>query len=58
MRKKKKKDEKILDTDRDLINDIELATYIDARERYDWLNQEYEQHVIDDYEKRGCKEIN
>ena len=39
----------------DLINDIELATYIDARERYDRLHQEYEQHVIDNYEKHNAK---
>ena len=34
----------------DLINDIELATYIDARERYDELLRLSEEDVIDEYE--------
>lgn len=33
----------------DIINDIELATYIDARERYDELLRLTEEEVNDDY---------
>lgn len=51
----KLKNETLLNNNRDLINDVELATYIDARERYDRLHQEYEQHVIDNYEKHNAK---
>ena len=40
----------------DLIDDIELATYIDARERYDYLHREYEEIVADNYEKTKKKE--
>lgn len=49
--KSKLNDETLLITDRDLVNDVELATYIDARERYDRLHQEYAQHVEDDYKR-------
>lgn len=35
----------------DLAEDVELGTYIDARERYDYLNREYDQIVFDHYEK-------
>lgn len=54
--KSKLNDETLLITDRDLINDVELATYIDARERYDRLHQEYAQHVEDDYNKKNQSE--
>ena len=40
----------------DLINDIELATYIDARERYDELLRLSEEDVIDEYEDENLSE--
>ncbi len=40
----------------DLIDDIELGTYIDARERYDYLNREYDQIVEENYQKNKNKE--
>ena len=40
----------------DLINDIELATYIDARERYDELIRVSEEDVIDEYEEKNLSE--
>ena len=40
----------------DLINDIELATYIDARERYDELIRVSEEDVIDEYEEKNLIE--
>lgn len=51
--KKKKTD---LDTielnkDLDLAGDVEFATYIDARERYDYLHSKYERIVRDNYLK-------
>ncbi len=55
-RKSKLNNEALLITNRDLINDVELATYVDARERYDYLQQEYSQHVEDDYNKKNQRE--
>lgn len=49
--KSKLNNETLLITNRDLINDVELATYVDARERYDYL-----QHVEDDYNKKNQRE--
>jgi proline iminopeptidase len=43
-------------TTQDLINDIELATYIDARERYDELLRLSEEDVIDEYEEKNLSE--
>jgi hypothetical protein len=40
----------------DLGDDVEFATYIDARERYDYLNYEYDQIVANNYEKTKNKE--
>ncbi len=40
----------------DLADDIELGTYIDARERYDYLNNEYDQIVEEKYQKNKNKE--
>lgn len=40
----------------DLINDIELATYIDARERYDELLRLSEEDVIDEYKDENLSE--
>ena len=35
----------------DLADDVELSTYIDARERYDYLQSKYDRIVADNYEK-------
>lgn len=40
----------------DIINDIELATYIDARERYDELLRLTEEEVNDDYNEEDLSE--
>lgn len=42
----------------DFAGDIELGTYIDARERYDYLNGEYDRMVANNYEKAKSKEKN
>ncbi len=38
-------------------DDIELATYIDARERYDYLNGEYERILESERSKLARKDI-
>ena len=54
--KMKKKFKKEIHIDRDIVNDIELATYIDARERYDELLRQSEQSVINDCKKKDSSE--
>lgn len=49
----KKKVNKEINIDRDIVNDIELATYIDARERYDELLRQSEQSVVNDIKKKN-----
>ena len=49
----KKKVNKEINIDREIVNDIELATYIDARERYDELLRQSEQSVVNDIKKKN-----